>query len=442
MNLHPVVDQTVRHVPLDPITAIAYAILLTGVAVLSMRRPAWGIVILILLQPFAFYRDIGGTTITLPKIALIGVLVGCTFHPGAFRVLRERSAARLLVAGLLVVGATALSIAQAAFPHPAFRETLKALEYVLLFSVVYAAYRLDPDRRLIVSAVAGVVMLVSLMALSEEILGAPSGMWFNGHPIPRIAGPLEGPNQLAGYFDIALPLLLAFLIERKSRLLTLALFLAMFADVLTLSRGGLIGAVLGIAVVCIIYRRSFQHALLPVAGGVLAGIAIAGFWAAVAHSVGVFRVSSIDVFRLNSKAASLYAGGVGTRSELWRAAIALWRQHPILGIGAGNFELELQRVGLRGVRTHANSLYLQSLVEGGLPLLAATLYLVWTSIASFARDRLASPLIAGAFAAAIALAVHQVADFLTFFPKVGGWWWLVLALAAAELSAVKREQAG
>ncbi len=433
MNLHPVVDQSVRHVPLDPITAIFYAIVLVGIVVLSNRRPVWGICALIVLQPFAFYRDIAGTTITLPKIALLGALIGYSFCPAAFRVLRESSAQRLLLAGALVAAATLLSVAHATFHQPAFRETLKALEYLLLFAFVYVGYRLDPDRKLITRAVAITAIVVSALALSEELFGAPSGMWFNGHPIPRIAGPLEGPNQLAGYFDIALPLLTAFLIEQKSRLLVVALFAAAFADVLTLSRGGLIGAAFAIAIMAVIYRRSFQQAVLPIFTGVFAGVLVAGFWASVAHS--------IDVFRLNSNAAALYAGGVGTRSELWRAAFALWRQHPIFGIGAGNFELELSRVGLHGIRTHANSLYLQSLVEGGIPLLAATLFLVWTSIAMFARDRLRSPLIAAALAASIALAVHQVADFLTFFPKVGGFWWIVLALAAAELTRLRRDTA-
>jgi O-antigen ligase len=79
-------------------------------------------------------------------------------------------------------------------------------------------------------------------------------------------------------------------------------------------------------------------------------------------------------------------------------------------------------------------LYLQSLVEGGIPLLAATLWLVYTSIGTFVRQRMESPFVVAAFAASVALALHQVVDFLTFYPKVGGEWWIVLALGAAELA--------
>src|SRR5207302_578017 len=106
------------------------------------------------------------------------------------------------------------------------------------------------------------------------------------------------------------------------------------------------------------------------------------------------------------------SGGVGTRTNLWRAAFALWRSHPVFGIGAGNFELEIGQTGLRGVRTHTNSLYLQSLVEGGIPSLAATLWLTYVSIATFARDRLRSPFVAAAFGGSIAFGLHQIFDWL------------------------------
>ena len=57
-----------------------------------------------------------------------------------------------------------------------------------------------------------------------------------------------------------------------------------------------------------------------------------------------------------------------------------------LGIGAGNFETSLATVAPAGIRTHANSWYLQSLVEGGVPLLAATLGEAWASIVPFVSN--------------------------------------------------------
>ena len=206
------------------------------------------------------------------------------------------------------------------------------------------------------------------------------------------------------------------------------LALAVFADVLTFSRGGALGIVAGTLVVVVVYQRNLRRPLLSMLGGILSGAIVAAAWGFGAHS--------FDLYRPGSLSSAGYAGGVGSRSELWHAALRLWLKRPWLGIGAGNFELELPEVGLYGVRTHPNSLYIESLVEGGIPLFAATLWLTWTSIVTFVRDRVRSPLIAGALAASAALAVHQVVDFLTFYPKVGGFWWIVLALGAAELARV------
>jgi O-antigen ligase len=129
-------------------------------------------------------------------------------------------------------------------------------------------------------------------------------------------------------------------------------------------------------------------------------------------------------------------GSVGNRSQLWHAAIILWRAHPIFGIGAGNFEFELARAGYPGLRTHANSLYLQSLAEGGVISFTATLALVVVSIASFVRAP-REPLIVAALAASIGFAIHQFFDLLVFFPKVGELWWILLALAAARADAAR-----
>ncbi len=413
---------------LDSLTLVAFVAFFLAVTLLTIRRPAYGISVLIIAQPFTFSQGFATTTLALPKVALLAVLLGLLAYRDAFVPIGERAPWRIVFAGMLVLGATVFSFGHAVYHDAVMRETLKILEYIVLFCAVVAAYRLDPDRTTIRTAMLGTAIAVAVIALSQELIGAPSAMLLNGHPIPRIAGPLEGPNQLAGYFDVALPFALAFAIGESSILANAALFLIVVTDILTFSRGGLIGAIAGVASVALVARHNLRAPFIAMGAGLAAGLGVAVSWGIVAHTIGLERFWDFS--------ESDYAGGVGTRPQLWRAAWTLWLRNPIFGVGAGNFEREIPLTGLRGVRTHANSLYLQSLVEGGVFGLAATLWLVYTSIATFAQEQLRSPFILAAFGASIALALHQVVDLLTFYPKVGGEWWIVMGLGAAEVAVL------
>jgi len=136
-----------------------------------------------------------------------------------------------------------------------------------------------------------------------------------------------------------------------------------------------------------------------------------------------------------SAAQENYAGGVGTRSQLWHAAFSLWRHHPLFGVGAGNFEFEIGTVGPKNIRTHANSLYFQTLAEQGVVGFCAMLWLTIKSVQSVWQSGVASnPLVVGALGASVALALHQTVDLLVFFPKIGGWWFVVLGIGIAAQS--------
>jgi O-antigen ligase len=280
------------------------------------------------------------------------------------------------------------------------------------------------------AAIAGIA--VALSALVQEVAGAPSGLYIGAAIVPRIAGLLEGPNQLSAYCTIAVATLGAWALVRRTRLLDVAVALVVFADVLTFSRAGIVSLPIVVAILVLWAGRRAWPALAPAALGAIAGVSGAVWWAIYAHTPGILRVSL---------ASSAYAGGVGNRGELWGAALRMWRDHPLLGVGAGNFELDLPEYGVYGVRTHANSWYLQSLAEGGIVLFLATLAMVSASIGAFLEKPLVSrlraqpPWVIAALAASVALALHQTVDDFVFYPKVAGAWFLLLGIAAAAFRA-------
>ncbi len=429
MTYHPVVDRFAIPVALDPWSAAVFVALFAAVAVVTIRRPAYGLCVLVLVTPFALSRDVAGTTVTLPKAALLGLLAGLASHAGAFGRLRASPMPLLLCAVAAYVAITALTMTVAAHPGPAVRETLKFAEYGIVLAAAYLCFRIDPDDAAIVSAFAVAAIAVALTALVQEFTGAPSGLYVGDVIVPRIAGALEGPNQLAGYFQVAIAALGAWTLVRRSTLTDAALALATCADVLTFSRAGIIGlATVGVILV-VAGGRPALRALRPAYLGLIAGLAVVGWWAYYARTADVLRVSLEE---------SAYAGGVGDRRELWGAAWRMWRSHPWFGVGAGNYELELPAYGVIGVRTHANSWFLQSLAEGGIALFLATVALVAAILSAFARRaRDGSPWVLAALAAGIALTLHQIADYLVFYPKVGAAWFVLVGVAAAAANQAR-----
>jgi hypothetical protein len=194
-----------------------------------------------LTTPIAFAHETLGTTITLPKAVLIGVLIGLSTYRGILGALRKPPAPLLLGALGLYFIATALTLIDAAHRGPALRETLKVLQYAATFAAAFLCYHLDGDDAPPLIAVAIAAIVVSLSALAQEVVGAPSGLYIGPAIVPRIAGLLEGPNQLSGYAEIAVATLGAWAFAGRSRLLDAAIALTVFADVLTFSRAGLIG---------------------------------------------------------------------------------------------------------------------------------------------------------------------------------------------------------
>ncbi|HEV2642035.1 MAG TPA: O-antigen ligase family protein, partial [Candidatus Elarobacter sp.] len=262
-------------------------------------------------------------------------------------------------------------------------------------------------------------------ALAEYVVGAHSGILVHGASFPRIAGALEGPNQLAGYLDVALPVLVARALVHRDRTLVLVVALAAVTDVLTISRSGIVGVALGVVVVLLVLRP-LRGAAWRFAGAV-AFVVVAGV--ALALRAGV----PAGYFSLDQ--APQAADHLANRWQLWQAALELWRTSPVVGVGAGNYELDLPQAGLPGVRTHANSVYLQSLAETGIVGLLATLAMFAVTIVTLGRSAVRRPLVVGALGATVALAAHQTFDDLFFFPKVATAYWLVVGVAVAEIAA-------
>jgi O-antigen ligase len=208
-------------------------------------------------------------------------------------------------------------------------------------------------------------------------------------------------------------------------------------------------AVAGAAVASLSARGPGSAARLRRAGdwalGALAAIAVIG---AVAESGRISdRVSAQyhSFVRLDARPAetSRYLSGAGNRYDYWRIALREFRDEPVRGVGAGNYDVGyfLQRRTLEDVR-QPHSLLLQTLAELGLvgalllaiPLAAAAVGLARLARAA-RRERWARALAVAAGGTLIAWTVHTDVDWLHLIPGV-------TAVALASLAVVLRPWEG
>jgi O-antigen ligase len=414
------------HYALGPLHAIFFVALALAVGLLAYRRPALGVGALILCAPFAEARYFLGTSMTVSKAALIGFVIALIVHRTSLRVLGEKPVRALLLGLAALLAAIVLSALHAAHEDAVVREFLKWIEYTAVFAAVVVGFAADPDDRPVWTALIAIGLFEVAAAGFQLLFGAASGVMIGGHNIPRVAGTIEGPNQFAGWLNLLWPVLFARMLVDRNPWLIAAVALCAVAEAATISRSGIVAAVVAGAVVLLVTRPSRRVGFSFAVGAVV----VAAILATVGLSLGLEA-------RFFSLAEVPQPDHLGTRAILWAAALDLWRSSPLVGIGAGNFEFDLGMVGHPEVRTHANSLYLQALSETGLVGFAATLFLIWTVIATFARSFSRRPLLIGIFAANIALALHQIFDYLWFYPKVGVFWAILLAIGVVEVLAAR-----
>ena len=241
----------------------------------------------------------------------------------------------------------------------------------------------------------------------------------------RITSVLFHFNSLAGYLNLVLPFSLACMVLAKERwqrnLAVVCHSLACAALYFTASRGGLVAyAGMVLAVLWFLKPRFAALSRLLVAT-ILAAVIV---FSLQSPSAGGGRVQDVDDFTSTSRLA------------LWSTAATLFLQHPVLGVGYGNYR-SLYNDYLPGVAPNeldTHNLYLQFLAETGIIGFAAFFFLIGSFVriaVKLARNgdpycRLLGIGLGGALAATL---IHGLVDFLfNVSPQCGALFWLVLAL--------------
>ena len=325
-----------------------------------------------------FFERIPGTPETgVTVVKLAGAVLALVW---IVRMLRRRSGLPffpqlhpLAAFAIVALGTWSLaSILWAEVASAAQASSIRLIQGAVLLFIVFAALR---ERRHVLwvlwAYVAGAV-LSALVGLGGATAAEEIGP---GSETIRLAGGIGDPNELAAILVPAVVIAAGLLVVTRTLLgrflLCAAIALIVLALFWTQSRGGLV-AMAVTALIAPALAGSARPRLIALIASI--GALAVTYFALLAPPEQLSRITSFD------------AGGGTGRPDLWAISIEMTKDHPVVGVGAGNFvdvepryatrDIDLRRVDLIvDTPKGAHNTYLHTLTELGtiglLLLLAA-----------------------------------------------------------------------
>ncbi|MGO8949773.1 MAG: O-antigen ligase family protein [Ktedonobacterales bacterium] len=345
---------------------------------------------------------------------------------------REPLLALTLGAFLLYLLVVILSLSVALSKSLALKEVIKWTEVLVLLTLAVTLIRN-------VRIIHGIAWSIIGAGVCEALLGYWQWIQVTGsHSATatslRVFGTFGQPNPFAGYLNFALLLSVALLLFSNRTperwLAAAAAAIILFASYLADSRGAELGlAVALLALVIVAWHRERLAGIALLIG--VPVLAMAWFIGIVPAHLRQDLLSQVTLGPVNSANFS-----VQERLAHWVAGLRMFRTHPILGVGAGNYSAAYARYQVSPdwfeALGHAHNYYINAAAETGaigllafLALVGVSLFAGWWAIRTQARALYTSPntpsgsdarlgwaLALGFFAALVAFNVHNLTDDL------------------------------
>ena len=312
----------------------------------------------------------GLAAVPLAKITSVLILLALVLSVDN---IRWRMPREVIFLSLLVIQLWLAAVFSSVWKGGAVNVMLDFSKVLPLIIVIYAAVRSMKRLRWIlfvqgasVAAIA-VASVVNAHILRGRLQGVLSGMYGN-------------PNDLALVIDLSLPLCLALALTTTSywkKLAWTAVMLAMiYAVILTASRGGAIALVVA-ALVCLWQlgvkgRRSYLLLLVPAA--------VIAIWLASGNALRQ-RLEQTAISSSTSQPGTEASGSAEQRKELLLRSLTITAEHPLFGVGPGNFEV------VSRVWHVTHNSFTQMSAEGGIPAFLMYVLILWRGIANLREAR-------------------------------------------------------
>ena len=295
--------------------------------------------------------------------------------------------------------------------------TILLLNYLAIFYLTIHTFRSRSQIRQLVYLIIGVAAFLSIFGLFKRFGINPFPWWDYGdiRYIPDALSSTYGNrNHLAGYMEMAIPLILGLFLlgygAGKVFILSYLTFLTFTALILSLSRGGWIGTLIGLSFMAfaLITSRYFKRKkfLIAFIAGSLALTLIVLATTPVVERIRTFeQKEGIPNFQ--------------SRVTRWGGVIDMIQDHPLIGTGPGTFATVFTQYhppGFASRSFYAHNDYLHFISEVGITLIAI---IIWMIIALYRKGfrKLKNPsrpirgITLGAMSGITAILVHSISDF-------------------------------
>ena len=318
----------------------------------------------------------------------------------------------------------------------ALTESARFLTYIFLYFIIKYEFNSKKQIKILLRCYIFISFVLSCIGTVQHFTGFALTEKFTkpsafGTGI-RIASTLFNPNTYGAYLILIIfPVIMLSIYEKNKNKKIVYTFLSilLFTNLLmTYSRNALLGFGLGLFVLALIYSIKLIFAL----GGL---------------SMLMFFIPSVSQ-RVRDVTSSSQNE---SRIKLWKMATMMIKEHPIFGVGNGNFVTryneyvikykELKYQSYQNYPSHNSYLKVQSElgimgIVSFLGIVAITLFRV-KKLYSTTTDRFYKPFYMGVLASLVAFLFMNFSDNLFFVPKATTYFWFLLATVEALLNQKK-----
>lgn len=265
----------------------------------------------------------------------------------------------------------------------------------------------------------GIIQRYTQIGLDKKFIGD----YGYGQTI-RIHSTLINPNSLGAFLILIIFPLIILTLSNKNKVKTRIMYgiitlLVMTNIIMSGSRNAIIGIGIGLMVLAIIYSRKIMSVII------LMGIG--------AFSLPQTRHRILDIFNKRQNES---------RIKLWKTAMAMIKEHPLGGVGNGNYVTRyneyvtkypnLQYNNYKNFPTHNSYLKIQSElgivgILSFLGLLACSIKKVY-SVPKVTEDSFVKLFYTGFLASMVAFLVMNFFDNMFFIPQITMSYWMAVAI--------------